>query len=130
MLVDVGAGLLVAVVVDDLYVVRCEPEGTRRCPDVAVHGDATFGRAVRVDHFEAEPSCETFDDLGRTLVAERDAQRVVGVVGALGLREEIRERLAGVVGVRRAVVPYVAGVTSDGAHPTCTALEWNSGMHT
>ena len=26
--------------------------------------------------------------------------------------------------------PTAHGTTSDGAQPTCTALEWNIGMHT
>ena len=113
---------------------------------VAVHRDATFGRAVRVDHLDAEAARERVDDLGRSFVAERDPQRVVGVVGPLGLREQVRERLAGVVEVGRAVAadvgqparrartagpsPTLAPTTIDGAHPTCTAFEWKSGMHT
>ena len=84
-----------------------EAERTGALLGVAVDGDAALGRAVRVDHLDAEPAAERLDDLGRALVAERDAQRVVGVVGLLGLREEVRERLARVVEVGRAVAADV-----------------------
>ena len=89
---------------------------------------------------------ERFDDLRRALVAERDPQRVVGVVGQLRRREEVRQRLAGVVEIRRAVAADVGQppggaepaaqarptrpYTIDGAQPTISAFEWKSGMHT
>ena len=54
---------------------------------------------------------------GEPFVAERDAQRVVGVVGVLGLREQVRERLARVVEVGRAVVADVGEPPRRGEPP-------------
>ena len=77
------------------------------------------------------------------LVAEDDPQRVVGVVGAFRRGQDVRERLAHVVGVRRAVPPHVGeearGAEPPGqrdggaggerrAQPAMIALEWNIGI--
>ena len=76
--------LLGAVLVDDLHARRpTMPSAPGALLGVAVDRDAAFGRAVRVDDLDAEAARELVDDLRRALVAERDAQRVVGVVGLL-----------------------------------------------
>ena len=66
------------------------PSAPARVLGVAVDRDAALGRAEGVDHLDAEAAGELLDDLRGALVAERDPQRVVGVVGPLGLREEVR----------------------------------------
>ncbi len=106
-LVEQRARLLHPVVVDDLYVIRCVPERTARHIGTPVHRDPALGGAVGVDHLDAETAGEARHDLRRPLVPERDAQRVVGIVGALGLREQVGERLARVVEVGRAVPAHV-----------------------
>ena len=105
--VEAGPRLLGAVLVDHLDSGADEPERARPLLGVAVDRDAALGRAVRVDDLDAEAAGELLDDLRRALVAERDPQRVVRVVGVLGLGEQVAERLAGVVEVRGAVVPDV-----------------------
>ncbi len=146
MLVEPGSNLLHTGLVDDLHVCRRVTEGANRHVGFPVHRDAAFGRTVRIDHLDTVPLREARDHLGRTLVAKGDPQRIVGVVRMFGLREKVRERLARVVEVRGAIVADVSEPArtrrSDGPgrphtasrskapSPTCTALEWNNGIHT
>ena len=78
------------------------------------------------------------------LVAEHQPQRVVGVVGLLRRGQDVGQRLADVVGVRRAVPAHVGEEArrgeppaparssrrrpAPGAQPAMIALEWNIGI--
>ena len=71
------------------------------------HDHRGLGRAEAVHDVAVEAARELLDVPVAGLVAERDAQRVVGVVGLLGRGQDVGQRLADVVHVRRAVVPDV-----------------------
>ena len=86
-IVELGAWLFVPILVDDLDVGRREPERAGGHVDIPVDGHAAFGCAVRVDHVDTEAAGERRDNLRRSLIAERNAQAVVSVVGALRLRQ-------------------------------------------
>ena len=63
---------------------------------IAPDDDDALGRAVAVPHRAAEAAGEFLDVAGRRLVADRQPERVVGVVGLLGRRQDVVEDLAGV----------------------------------
>jgi hypothetical protein len=82
-------------------------ERTGRLARHALDRDRALRRAVGVDHLAAEALREALEVVLRALVAERDLQRIIGVVGALGRGEDVGERLADVVEERDAVLPHV-----------------------
>ena len=69
--------------------------------------DGAFRRAEDVDDPDTETRCGGLDDLWRPLVAEGDAQGVVGVVRPRRSGQQIRQQLAGVVEPGGAVVAHV-----------------------
>ena len=83
------------------------PKRARRRVGRLAHVRAALGRSVPVDDDAPEPLGEPVDVEGRGLVAEREVQRVVGVVRTLGCREDVREGLADVVEERDAVLAHV-----------------------
>ena len=78
---------------------------------------ASFRRTVVVRHVAAESSGEPLDIPGRRLVAEDEAQRVVGVIRLLWRRQHVRQGPPDVIAVRHAVATYV-GKESRGREPS------------
>ena len=125
-------------------------ERQRRASPAACRGRGRPPRRSRSSrsrpHAAAEALGERRDVAVARLVAERQPQRVVGVVGPRRGGEHVGERLADVVEVRRAVAADVVRGTGwprtcarramapphtrPGPQPAITALEWNSGIET
>src|SRR6185312_11490767 len=100
---DAGRTRLPGVDIDDLDLVRQWTQRSRRGVGGAADGNTALGRPEAVDDPAVEPCGEAFDVRGRTLVAVDRAQRVVGVVRPFRRGEHVRQRLADVVRVSRAV---------------------------
>ncbi len=66
-------------------------------------GHTAFGGTESVDHDDTEPLGEPWQIPWCALVAVQDPQRIVGVVGLLRCGQDVGQRLADVVRVRRAV---------------------------
>ena len=93
--------------VDDHDPLGTEAERALRHAGNAADVGAAFGGAVAVLHRALEALREALDVEVGGLVAEHPGERVVGVVGLLGRREDVRQRLAHVVEVRDAVLAHV-----------------------
>ena len=115
--VEAGRREEAAVLVDDLHRIAHPAHRPWRHPRLAVDGHTPLGRAEGVHHLDAEAGAEGVHHLRRSFVTERDPQGVVGVVGSGGRVEDVGERLAGVVEVRRSVAAHVVE-PARGAEPS------------
>ncbi len=111
---DRARALLLRLRIEDRHALEGHAERARGSARDARDDDRVLGRAEPVDDLAAEAPGERRDVPVAGLVAEREPQRVVGIVGLLGGGEHVGERLAHVVHVRRAVAAYVGDEPARG----------------
>ena len=90
---------------------RLAERAARRARD-ARHVEAALGRAVAIGDVAPEPFGKALDVERCRLVAERELQRVLGVVELFGRREDVGQRLADVVEERHAVLAHIGQPTA------------------
>ena len=96
-----------AVYIDDLGSVGQGTQRSRWCVRCAPDRDSTLGRTEAVDDDRAEPAGEPVDVGGCALIPVDRFQRIVGVVGPLRGGEHVRQRLADVVRIGRAIAANI-----------------------